>query len=228
MPGHARRARLLAWLVPLVLLAPFTDAARADGDPASDVLYTQWIFLPSDAGIPSAQQTQLRALVEEARRAGFPIKVAVVASAYDLGAVPELWRKPQGYARFLGAELTLYYHYRGRLLIVMPNGLGFYDGKLPVKAELAALRRVSVAAGGRGLATAALTAVRRLAARSGHPLALPNPAKAAPTRTSHTVTWIAFGLGAAVIAGAWAVSLRLRPPRLRRPRTSSDSSSGTK
>jgi hypothetical protein len=36
--------------------------------------------------------------------------------------VSALWRHPETYARFLGAELALVY--RGTVMVVMPNGYG--------------------------------------------------------------------------------------------------------
>ena len=70
-----RSAAVLA--LALAALAP--GVARADGDPASDVLYTQGIFVPQDAGVPAADVARLAALVRESRRAGYPVKVAIVA-----------------------------------------------------------------------------------------------------------------------------------------------------
>ena len=98
-----RSAAVLAFA--LAAIAP--GIARADGDPASNVLYTQGIFVPQDAGVPAADVTRLAALVRESRRAGYPVKVAIVASSYDLGSVTALWRRPQTYAHFLGVELSL-------------------------------------------------------------------------------------------------------------------------
>ena len=49
--------------------------------------------------------------------------MAIISSRTDLGAVTGLWRQPRNYARFLGLELSL--AYKGRLLVVMPNGIGF-------------------------------------------------------------------------------------------------------
>ena len=43
--------------------------ARADGDPASDVLATQALFLPQDAGIPLPQRGQLADCCAPPRRA---------------------------------------------------------------------------------------------------------------------------------------------------------------
>ena len=205
-----RSAAVLA--LALAALAP--GVARADGDPASDVLYTQGVFVPQDAGVPAADVTRLAALVRESRRAGSPVKVAIVASSYDLGSVTALWRRPQTYAHFLGVELSLLY--RGRLLTVMPNGLGVYHHGQPVARESAVLRGVAVDRG--NLAATAATAVRRLAAADGHRLAVPAAAPAESSagggRTS-PVTWIAFAIGLLLVALAWAVSLRVRPLRRR-------------
>ncbi|MGB8879815.1 MAG: hypothetical protein WCD11_26125, partial [Solirubrobacteraceae bacterium] len=97
--------------------------AAADGDPGSDVLVYQPLFLASDAGISVSEQVKLGGLLQDAQRAGFPIRVAIISSPSDLGAVTALWQKPQTYAHFLGIELSL--TYIGRLLVVMPNGFGF-------------------------------------------------------------------------------------------------------
>jgi hypothetical protein len=101
--------------------------ALADGDPASDVLLTRSVFVPYGAPVSQAVVTQLETVVARARKAGYPIKVAIVRVPYDLGAVTSLYGKPQVYARFLGRELM--FLYRGRLLIVMPQGYGYYDGR---------------------------------------------------------------------------------------------------
>jgi hypothetical protein len=187
--------------------------ARADGDPASDVLYTQGVFVPQDAGVPPAEVTRLAALVRESRRAGSPVKVAIVASSYDLGSVTALWRRPRTYAHFLGVELSLLY--RGRLLTVMPNGLGVYRDGRPVARETGVLRGVAVDRG--DLVATAATAVQQLAAADGHRLAVPvaAPAPASPARATSPATWIAVAAGLLLVAVAWAVSLRIRPLRRR-------------
>ena len=50
--------------------------------------------------------------------------------------MPQLWAKPQVYARFLGAELR--FVYKDTLLIVMPQGFGI-NGPYPLPRALAAL-----------------------------------------------------------------------------------------
>ena len=159
--------------------------------------------------MPAARQAQLGALLGDAARAGYRIRVAVIASPTDLGSVTALWRQPQNYARFLGQELPLVY--RGPLLVVMPDGYGLYHaGATPLPPLTAG-----------GLGTAAIGAIERLAAASGHAVALP----AAPARSfagaSSVIPWLVFAIGAALLAVAWAGSLRARP--LGQARSSSSS-----
>jgi len=196
-----------------LVLAVAAGSARADGDPASDVLYSQSVFVPADAGVAPADAARLTALVREARRAGYPVKVAIVASPYDLGSVTALWRKPKLYARFLGLELSLLY--RGRLVTVMPDGIGVFHHGRPVARETAALRGVPVDRN--DLAGAALAAVRRIAAAGGHELAVPAaaPVASAPARGTPPAVWAALGIGLLLVALAWAASLRVRPLRAR-------------
>jgi hypothetical protein len=200
----------------VLALGPFVRIALADADPASDILYSQPLFLPEDAAISANRQSQLRALVLEARSEHFPIRLAVIASASDLGSVTALWRKPQEYARFLGTELSLVY--RGRLLVVMPNGLGFYRHDVDVGRDAALVGRVPVGPAGNGLAVASLAAVRKLAASAGHPLTLPAATAARGGGSSNDGEWTVFALGVLCVAAAWTVSLRLRPLRLGRRR----------
>jgi hypothetical protein len=185
----------------------FADSARADGDPASDVLATQPLFLPHDAGVPQAQQGQLQALLEVARSGGEPIRVAVIASGTDLGSITELWRQPQTYARFLGQELSL--SYRGPLLVLMPNGYGVFKQTGLSRAEQAAL--AGIPAPGARPGAAALDAVQRLAASSGHAVALPNASSQSAGSSSDAAPWIVFAIGVALIGAAWTASLRARP-----------------
>ena len=85
----------------LVGLALGPALARADGDPASDVLASQTAFVPADAGASTVQLARVAAVLEGAARSGYAIRVAVIPSATDLGSVTALWRQPANYARFL-------------------------------------------------------------------------------------------------------------------------------
>ncbi len=185
--------------------------ARADGDPASDFLLTQQIFLPYDAKLPAAKQQQLTAVVAAANRGGYSIRVAVIASSYDLGAITGLWRRPRTYARFLGAELT--YVYKRRLLVVMPNGFGFNNPGHPTDVEYALLATIPIGAGTAGLADAAQTAVLRLAAASGVKV-VPAHVAAPKHQNSRDRTVIIIG-SVAAIAIALLLRLAVRRPRRR-------------
>jgi hypothetical protein len=194
-------------------------SARADGDPASDVLYAQSVFLPQDAGTSSGQRAQLSALLQAAGRRGYNIKVALIASPTDLGSVSELWRQPRNYALFLGQELSLVY--RGVLLVIMPGGYGLYTHGGPAAAQQSALAALP-APGGGGLGAAALSAIPRLAAAAGYKLAVPSSVtpSAASSGSGDALAWIVFAIGGALIALAWVASLRARPVRIGHRRVS--------
>ena len=175
------RSRALLVLAAVALLA--VPAARADGDPASDLLLARDTFYPFTTKVSQDDQKQLDALVAEAKRKGFRIKVAMIAGTGDLGAVPSLWRKPETYARFLGQEL--FFVYKGPLLIVMPNGFGVSrGGKALPSGQQAVDRLAQPGDGGDALAAAAATAVHRLAAQNGIRLSTPPPV--AGSSGSHT------------------------------------------
>jgi hypothetical protein len=190
-------------------------AAQADGDPASDVLVTQTLFLPWDAGVSAGQQAQLTALLSESEHDGYPLRVALIASPADLGSVTELWHRPQSYADFLGDELSLVY--RGTLLVIMPDGFGLYRLNGSLGPEQAALTGLRQAVAGASLGTAALLAVQHVAAAAGHPLSIPRGVRAPTTAAGspNAIAWIVFAIGAALIAIAWAGSLRSQPLRVR-------------
>jgi hypothetical protein len=201
----------LALLAMLALAGAWAPtSAKADGDPASDVLATQSLFLPQDAAVPPAQQAQLAALLREAARSGYPIRVALIASATDLGSVTALWNQPQNYAQFLGQELGLVYH--GPLLVVMPSGFGLYHVHLISTAEHALASRPNPRS---GIGAAAITGIRKLAAAAGHPLAPPAVTSNPGATAGSPIPGIVFAIGAILIALAWIASLRARP--LRRP-----------
>ena len=165
----------VALSVATVLALSASAVARADGDPASDVLYTQWVFLPFESPVPKEESNRLQQVVQSARSAGYPIKVAIIDQPADLGTAYALWKKPQQYARFLGQELV--FLYKGPLLIVMPNRYGIFNYKHSVAAERAILDKLRVRNGPDGHVESAVTAVAQLAAAAGHPVPVPPPAK---------------------------------------------------
>jgi hypothetical protein len=150
-------------LVALAFLLP--GSARANGDPASDVLLGNQVFLPFEAPISPSAKKDLQKTVAEANSKGYTIRVAIIAFTGDLGTAVSLWGKPQPYAKFLGSELA--FQYSNRLLVAMPAGFGFYNGKKPVDKELAALEKVQPGTTPTPLAESAADAVRALAAADG-------------------------------------------------------------
>jgi hypothetical protein len=188
-------------------LAP--GQALADGDPASDVLASQSLFLPADGGFRQSDAARLSGLLSAAQRAGVPIRVALISTPADLGSVGALWRKPQPYARFLGQELSQVF--RGTVVVVMPNGVGTYVTTMPGD-DLGALNAPRASP----IATAIGT-VQTLANGAGHHLRLPaaaaQPGSASALGSVDLGSWLALAAGAALIAVAWTASLRARPAR---------------
>lgn len=197
----------------LLVLAAVCGAAagvaRADGDPASDVLYSQSVFVPSDVQASASDRSRLDGLVAAAGSAGLPVKVAVVGSSYDLGSVTELWRKPRLYARFLGTELA--FVYRGRLVVVMPDGVAVSrDGKL-APSDQVLLSRLS---SGPSLVATAADAVETLAKGHGLKLSAGAGEARAGQGTAGGTSWamvLALVLGLVLIGAVWTYSLRVRP-----------------
>jgi hypothetical protein len=211
----------LSLIVAIVITCALAGAPRAaaDGDPASDILVTQNLFMPWDASISTQAQAQLSATIAAANQAGFPIKVALIASDTDLGTVTQLWRQPGKYVDYLGTELSELYG--GQLLVVMPGGFGLYgpgSGVHKVGNAEAAVKAPTPGTGDR-MAQSATLAVQRLAAAAGQSFtATTAKVRTAPAVAggSDWITLLALALGALAILGAWGASLRARPLERRR------------
>ncbi len=157
----------IATAVVVALLAPMFQctAALGDADPASDVLLGASVFYPYTPPVSAPVEKALNAEVAAAAAAHFPVKVALIGSPVDLGAIPSLFGKPKQYADFLDQEIS----FEGRqiLLVVMPSGFGVQG--LDRAATSAAVSLAKPAGSGSdALARAAISAVARLAAASGH------------------------------------------------------------
>ncbi len=198
--------------------------ALADGDPASDVLVSLPYFDPIDLSIPASTSAQLDAVLSASARAGFPIRVAMIASATDLGTVNALWERPRTYAPYLQTELKDLY--RGQVLVVMPNGFGLAGpASGPHEVSNAELAVKALAPGpGVKLADAALSAVPLLAAAAGHPisqsrLTLAEHAHATTVKSSgkalSTTALLTLLVGTLLMVLAWRASLSRRPLSLR-------------
>jgi hypothetical protein len=118
--------------------------SRADGDPASDYLLLQNVFVTYGAPAPDAGAALERA-ADAVYQQGDRVKVAVIYDTADLGSVTSLFGRPTDYAQFLGLELSLWY--AGPLLVVMPGGFGIYDSGRSTAAEQRVLQTISVQGG---------------------------------------------------------------------------------
>ena len=204
-----RQAAALILVAAALVAGALAPAARADGDPASDYLLTQKVFFPYDTKFPAKQQAQFAGLVEVANRAGFKIRVAIIASSYDMGSVTSLYRKPRTYARFLGSEIA--FVYKQRLLVVMPNGFGFNRPKHPTRSEYTVLAKIPINPGSRGLLTSAQIAVQRLAAADGIKVIAPTDVTTTTQHNSHDrLIIIAAAIAALLLAVAARLALRRR------------------
>jgi hypothetical protein len=188
---------LLATVMVVAGLAVSAGPAHGDADPPSDVLYLQDAYYPYHPKVSTAQQNRLDDLLKRTRRAGFPMKVAIIATATDLGAIPQLFGKPQPYAHFLEQELSV--HRNLPLLTVMPAGYG--TAALGPRAG-AIIATLPHAANPDAMASGAVTAVEHLAAANGHPVSAANLGAGGPKHppSSSPALLLAPILGLAVIA----------------------------
>ena len=197
-----------------VLALALPAVARADGDPASDFLLTQDSFIPTDANVPASTVASLNAMLQDARNKKYRMKVALIASPSDLGAVTPLWRQPQRYAEFLGQEL--FYVYKGRLLIVMPNGYGIYQIRKSTDKERAVLDGLPhPEKSGANLGDAAITAVQKMAKANGVTLTAQGddsqPAKSGGGKGGRLDIYLIVAVAAVLVA-----LVVIRPRRRRR------------
>lgn len=202
--GCWRKPLLVAALVAAALTSA-GSVARADVDPASDVLLLQDVFVPYKPKVCSEAANALRDLAKESKKAGYQVRVAIIGSRTDLGGAPQLFNKPKAYAIFLGSELGVYggrdYTRKLALLVVMPSGVAL--GRSPTAAEqrnppplppeildnfspnVTPIGEIPPALGGvkvppgadnNELARVAMAAIPRLAKAAGHPIKAVPPA----------------------------------------------------
>jgi hypothetical protein len=209
--------RIIVILLASALAASVVAApARADGDPASDVLLGENVFYPYQPAVSQSIQKTLDAETSAAARAHFPIKVALIASPVDLGVIPDLFGKPQQYAQFLDQEIS--FQTKQPLLVVMSTGYGVQGIDGPAAGAVAS---ISKPASGQSddLARGAITAVAKLAQAAGHPIAGVSglPAGTGSGGGSSGLLIALLAAAAAATAAALAVvTLRRRNPSNRR------------
>lgn len=186
-PGRSRSARGavrsvgVAALVLFLLATAAAPAARADSDPASDILLTENAYLPYPEPSPAVSRA-LAGVLKQAHAAGYKLKVAVIAVSADLGGVPSLYGRPRDYADFLSKELTLPPSLHGGtrkatkvpLLVVMPGGYGIHDAGRNAAEAIGDLDPPpATGSNSDTLTKAAIRATLRLARAAGHPLKAP-------------------------------------------------------
>lgn len=161
-----------ALLAALVLLLVAAAPARADGDPASDVLPEQPVFYGSALDLKSKPAAQLDALVRQAKQQGFEVNVAVISRLEDMGSATQFWGDMDNYGAFLAGEIGCCV--KGRLLIVMPAGIGVTYLGHSSTADRKVVSGLPAPGDIPKLMPAAIDAVVKLAAASGVNLAVPD------------------------------------------------------
>ena len=169
-------------------LAAGPARAYADGDPASDVLLEENVFFPYAHPTDPRLERELGAAAAAGARAGVPIKVALIGSPVDLGAITALWREPQRYADYLDTEIS--FSQRQPLLVVMPGGYGHQSLSGQADAAVARLR-LPTGATGDDLARAAIIAIEQIAAAEGHPISVADAPTAASGGSGTTAILVA-------------------------------------
>jgi hypothetical protein len=205
--------RALALVTAIGVLLALASPVHADGDPASDVLLGENVFYPYSPPASGRLQAALNSETAAAHRARFPIKVALIGSPIDLGAIPQLFGKPQQYAAFLDQEIS-FGGARKPLLVVMPTGYGASGVGRAAASVLGSVPRPATPRTD-ALAQAATLAVARLAAASGHPLSrTQGPSRAGSAGGSSVLPVVILGVACAGIATGLLAFRRRRARRV--------------
>ncbi len=201
---RARRRRVAALAAAASLATPV--AARADGDPASDVIISQNVFF-SYTKLPQSSKEALGRVVAEANRGGYTVRVALIGNRFDLGSVPVFWQKPQQYAKFLSQELLGPAPYTNRVLTVMPNGFGLSRSGKELPSDRRALDAVpSAQTRGEDIAAAGVRAVKQLAVLHGVEVNATAPGKGGgANRGRLVIAGAALAVVALALAAVFAV-----------------------
>ena len=103
----------------------FPAPAFADGDPASDILLQQDVYYGVGVDLRSKAAAQLPAMLAEARRQGFDMKVALISDpAGPRDRHVHVADRRRTTRPTSASEIANVY--KGHLLVLMPNGYGYY------------------------------------------------------------------------------------------------------
>jgi hypothetical protein len=201
---------LLALLLGVAVLAAAAPAVLADADPPSDVLLLQTVYYPYQPPVSEKLRRTLDKVVAASQKAGYPVKVALVESQVDLGAIPQLFGRPAEYAPFLGREIA--FKSKNPLLVIMPAGIA--TNNVSAKAQQA-IQGIKIDASKQsdGLVAAAIEAIPKMATASGHPVpAVPVPSSGGGKKAGGgTSPLIVFGAPVLLVAlAALVAALRRR------------------
>jgi hypothetical protein len=151
-------------------------------------------------------QNQLLAELSRLKKRGLNLKVAVIESPVDLGAIPNMFGHPRAYAAFLEREIS--FNQPQPLLVVMPAGFGLAHAGT---ADALATLRIDNTRRSNSLTETAILAVKRIAAAAGKAIGAD---KASSPPGAGTSPLILFGAPAFLVVLAALVAPRLhrRPP----------------
>jgi hypothetical protein len=198
--------RLWPLVVVLALGLPLLIAPRAaaDADPASDILLGSQVFYPYQPPVSAPLQRQLARKLRDLRAQGLNLKLAIIQSPIDLGALPNLFGKPREYAEFLDHEIA--FETPPPLLVVMPNGFGVVDAGPASSLDGLKIDRAHKS---NGLASAALQAIDRIATANGKSIS-GGSGTASGSSGGGTSPLITFGIPILVILLAVGAVVMLR------------------
>ena len=203
----ARMRRALATAVLLAALA-LPCAAQADGDPASDVLLLQDAYTPYQPAVPKPVSDALNSTLKQLRKAGYPLKVAIIASKTDLGAVPQFLGRAQPYAGFLESEIA--FNKPKPLLVVMESGYGTAAIKPDIASAVTKLSKPKSNSAD-DLGRAAIDGAIAIGQAAGHPVPKPSLPAGASGGGGGTSPAIIFGVPVLLLAiGGALATLRAR------------------
>jgi hypothetical protein len=195
---------LVLFVVALSLPLLAAPRAAADADPASDILLGSQVFYPYQPPVSPALQKQLGQTLSGLKANGLNLKVAIIQSPVDLGALPNIFGKPQQYADFLDKEIS--FNTPQPLLVVMPSGFGVsHAGAAGALTGL----KIDAAQKSNGLAQAAIRAVQRIAKANGKSTA-GGSASGTSGSSSGSSSLLTFGVPVVVIVLGVAAALFLR------------------
>ena len=207
---RASMRALLALLLAAAALGTAAPAALADADPPSDVLLLQSVYYPYQPPVSDKLRRTLDKVVLDAKTAGYPVKVAMVESTVDLGAIPQLFGRPAEYAPFLGREIA--FKSKDPLLVVMSPAIATYNVTPKAQQAIQGIK-IDASKQSDGLVAAAIEAVPKMATASGHPVAaVPVPSTGGGKKSGGgTSPLIVFGAPVLLVAlAALVAALRRR------------------